>query len=57
VAARHVSPPAEFYRFYFTARVHRLFFSYDLSGTTVEVLAIVAKSEADSWLAQFGNPE
>jgi mRNA-degrading endonuclease RelE of RelBE toxin-antitoxin system len=30
---------------------------YDLSGTTVEVLAIVAKSEADSWLAQFGNPE
>jgi mRNA interferase RelE/StbE len=30
---------------------------YDLSGTTVEVLAIVAKSEAESWLAQFGNPE
>ena len=30
---------------------------YDRSGTTVEVLAIVAKSEADSWLAQFGNPE
>jgi hypothetical protein len=29
----------------------------DLSGTTVEVLAIVAKSEAESWLAQFGNPE
>jgi mRNA-degrading endonuclease RelE of RelBE toxin-antitoxin system len=29
---------------------------YDLSGTTVEVLAIVAKSEAESWLAQFGNP-
>jgi hypothetical protein len=28
---------------------------YDLSGTTVEVLAIVAKSEAESWLAQFGN--
>jgi hypothetical protein len=28
VAARHVSPPAEFYRFYFTARVHQLFFSY-----------------------------
>jgi len=23
----------------------------------VEVLAIVAKSEADAWLAQFGSPE
>ncbi len=30
---------------------------YDVSGTTVEILAIVAKSEAESWLAQFGNPE
>ena len=30
---------------------------YDLSGTTVQVLAIVAKSEAESRLAQFGNPE
>jgi mRNA interferase RelE/StbE len=30
---------------------------YDVSGTTVEVLAIVAKSEAESWLAQFGNQE
>jgi mRNA-degrading endonuclease RelE of RelBE toxin-antitoxin system len=30
---------------------------YDVSGTTVEVLAIVAKSEADAWLAQFGDPE
>jgi mRNA interferase RelE/StbE len=30
---------------------------YDVSGTTVEVLAIVAKSEVESWLAQFGNPE
>jgi mRNA-degrading endonuclease RelE of RelBE toxin-antitoxin system len=29
----------------------------DVSDTTVEVLAIVRKSEADSWLAQFGNPE
>ncbi len=29
---------------------------YDVSGTTVEVLAIVAKSEAESWLAQFGSP-
>ena len=30
---------------------------YDVSSTTVEVLAIVAKSEAESWLAQFADPE
>src|SRR5437588_12307602 len=30
---------------------------YDVSGMTVEVLAIVAKSEAGSWLAQFASPE
>jgi mRNA interferase RelE/StbE len=30
---------------------------YDVSGTTVEVLAIVARLETESWLAQFGNPE
>jgi mRNA-degrading endonuclease RelE of RelBE toxin-antitoxin system len=30
---------------------------YDVCGTIVEVLAIVPKSEAESWLAQFGNPE
>jgi mRNA interferase RelE/StbE len=30
---------------------------YDVSSTTVEILAIVAKSEAESWLAQFANPE
>ena len=30
---------------------------YDVSGTTVEVLAIVAKSEAATWLARFANPE
>ena len=29
---------------------------YDVSGATVEILAIVAKSEAESWLAQFGDP-
>ena len=29
---------------------------YDVSGSTVEILAIVAKSEAESWLAQFGEP-
>src|SRR5690349_21817352 len=30
---------------------------YDVSATTVEILAIVSKLEAESWLAQFGNPE
>jgi mRNA interferase RelE/StbE len=30
---------------------------YDVSGTTVEVLAIVAKSEAASWLAQLVDRE
>ena len=30
---------------------------YDVSGSIVEILAIVAKSEADSWLAQFADPE
>ena len=29
---------------------------YDVSGATVEVLAIVTKSEAGQWLAQFANP-
>jgi mRNA interferase RelE/StbE len=29
---------------------------YDVAETAVEVLAIVSKSEADSWLAQFGSP-
>jgi mRNA interferase RelE/StbE len=30
---------------------------YDVAGSTVEILAIVAKSEADAWLAQFADPE
>jgi mRNA interferase RelE/StbE len=29
---------------------------YDVSGATVEILAIVTKSEAGQWLAQFANP-
>ena len=28
---------------------------YDISGSTVEVLAIVAKSETETWLARFGD--
>jgi len=38
-------------------RVDEVRVFYDVSGSTVEVLAIVAKSEAESWLAQFANPE
>jgi mRNA-degrading endonuclease RelE of RelBE toxin-antitoxin system len=38
-------------------RVDEVRVFYDVSSSTVEVLAIVAKSEAESWLAQFGNPE
>ncbi len=29
---------------------------YDVSGSTVEILAIIAKSEVQSWLARFGSP-
>ncbi|HWG06876.1 MAG TPA: type II toxin-antitoxin system RelE/ParE family toxin [Beijerinckiaceae bacterium] len=29
---------------------------YDVSGATGEILAIVAKSEAGQWPAQFANP-
>lgn len=37
-------------------RVEAVRVFYDVAGSTVEVLAIVAKSEAQSWLAQFGSP-
>ena len=37
-------------------RVDEVRVFYDISDTTVEILAIVAKSEAQSWLAQFGDP-
>jgi len=42
---------------HYRLRVDEVRVYYDVSGSTVEVLAIVAKSEAESWLAQFGNPE
>jgi mRNA interferase RelE/StbE len=29
---------------------------YDVTDEVVEVLAIVSKSETESWLAQFGKP-
>lgn len=38
-------------------RVGEVRIFYDVTGATVQVLAIVAKSEADVWLAQFASPE
>jgi hypothetical protein len=40
-----------------TASEWTRFACYDVSGTAVEVLAIVAKSEDESWLEQFADPE
>lgn len=39
----------------FRLRVGEVRVFYDVSEGVVEVLAIVAKSEAESWLAQFGR--
>jgi mRNA interferase RelE/StbE len=36
-------------------RIDEIRVFYDITGSKVEVLAIVAKSEAESWLAQFGK--
>jgi mRNA-degrading endonuclease RelE of RelBE toxin-antitoxin system len=41
----------------FRLRVGEVRVFYDVSDQIVAVLAIVAKSEADSWLARFGSPE
>jgi len=38
-------------------RVGEIRVFYDVIGTTVEILAVVLKSEAGSWLARFGSPE
>ena len=38
-------------------RVEEVRVFYDVSGSTVEILAIVAISEVESWLAQFGSPK
>ena len=40
----------------FRLRVEEVRVFYDVSGSTVEVLAIVPKTEAESWLARFGSP-
>jgi mRNA-degrading endonuclease RelE of RelBE toxin-antitoxin system len=41
----------------FRLRVDEVRVFYDVADSTVEVLAIVAKSEAEAWLAQFRSPE
>ena len=41
----------------FRLRVEDVRVFYDVMGSTVEVLAIVPKPEAESWLNQFGSPE
>jgi mRNA interferase RelE/StbE len=38
-------------------RVGEVRIFYDVTETTVAILAIVTKLEAESWLAQFGKPE
>src|SRR5438105_12986238 len=45
------------YRPQFRLRVGEIRVFSDVTETTVEVLAVVAKSEAESWLAQFGKRE
>ncbi len=41
----------------FRLRVEEVRVFYDVVGSTVEVLAIVPKPEAETWLNQFGSPE
>lgn len=41
----------------FRLRVGEVRVFYDVAGEAVEVLAIVVKSQAESWLARFGSPE
>jgi mRNA interferase RelE/StbE len=38
-------------------RVDEIRILYDVVGSTVEILAVIAKSEAESWLSEFGHPE
>ncbi len=37
-------------------RVGEIRVFYDVSDATVAILAIVAKSEADTWLSEFASP-
>jgi mRNA interferase RelE/StbE len=38
-------------------RVGEVRIFYDVIARTVQVLAMVGKKDAETWLAQFGNPE
>jgi mRNA-degrading endonuclease RelE of RelBE toxin-antitoxin system len=38
-------------------RVDEIRVFYDIRGNSVEILAIMQKSEVEKWLAQFGKPE
>lgn len=38
-------------------RVDEIRVFYDVTGETVEILAIIPKSEAETWLAQSGQSE
>ena len=38
-------------------RVDQVRVFYDVSGSAVEVLAVVPKPEAESWLARYANPK
>ena len=40
----------------FRLRVDDVRVFYDVGQSTVEVLAIIPKAEAESWLARFGSP-
>jgi mRNA interferase RelE/StbE len=40
----------------FRLRVDDIRVFYDVSDSTVEILAFVSKSEAEKWLAQFASP-
>jgi mRNA-degrading endonuclease RelE of RelBE toxin-antitoxin system len=41
----------------FRLRVEEVRVFYDVSGSVVEVLAILPKPEAESWLTWYGNPK
>jgi mRNA interferase RelE/StbE len=40
----------------YRVRIGEIRVFYDVAGGTVEILAIVPKSEAEAWLGQFGVP-
>jgi mRNA interferase RelE/StbE len=45
------------HRPHYRLRVDDVRVFYDVSNSTVEILAVVSKAGATAWLAQFGNPE